>query len=586
MADTDESTASWLGPLEGGAPAMTEEFAFARLWHGFMTARVMIAIVLLLLQASIYGLGQPVHGWLIGLCAVYLAATLAFRLLARPKPPGQPFDVQWVLTIGVDLMVFCALQLLQSGGINYTPLFAVPVLLASVLGSVLLALGTAAGVALLLLTDAWLMSLQSGDTASRFLQAGLTGTGFFVVAFLANQLSSRLAREEDLARRSQIAARVQTQVNELVIETLADGVLVVDASGVVRAANPAARRLLGSHGPARNAPFVLVAEAGWHPLVELAALTFGQHGGQVADITIAHIGQSPRRVHARTRLTPVHELGAESLCVMFLQDLREMEARLRTEKLAAMGRMSAAVAHEIRNPLAAITQANALLDEDLSEPGHKQLTLLVSQNARRLSQIVEEVLDISRAQHEVPVSVAAALALDEAVESVCQDWARQAGAAQRLQVWLHAPQVEVEFDADHLRRVLVNLLDNALRYAGQLPGSIQVSTRESAAGQTSLMVWSDGEILEQTVQRHLFEPFFSSESRSSGLGLYICRELCEQHGAVIGYQRAVRAAVHTSVHNSGSPGEGHSVEGNEFFVGFRTARPHFGSAASFDTMLV
>ena len=83
---------------------------------------------------------------------------------------------------------------------------------------------------------------------------------------------------------------------------------------------------------------------------------------------------SPRRVHVRTRLTASHDSQSDSLCVMFLEDLREMEARLRTEKLAAMGRMSAAVAHEIRNPLAAITQANALLEEDLSDPAQKQLS--------------------------------------------------------------------------------------------------------------------------------------------------------------------------------------------------------------------
>ncbi len=582
MAAPDDTT-SWLGPLEGDAPPkVTEDFAFARLWHGFMTARVMIAIVLLLLQASIYGLGQPIHSWLVGLCAAYLVAALAFRLIARPKPPGQTFDAQWVLTIGIDLIVFCALELAQSGGINYTPLFAVPVLLASVLGSVLLALGTAAGVALLLLTDAWWVSLQfPGDTASRFLQSGLTGTGFFIVAFLANQLAARLAREEDLARRSQQAARVQTQVNELVIETLADGVLVVDANGVVRAANPAARRLLGSNGPARNAPFVLAAEVGWQSLVELSGLTFERQDGQVADLAIAHLGQNPRRVQVRTRLTPAHDAGAESLCVMFLQDLREMEARLRTEKLAAMGRMSAAVAHEIRNPLAAITQANALLDEDLQEPGHKQLTLMVRQNAQRLAQIVEEVLNISRVQHQAPVASPAVLLLDEAVEAVCHDWAQQTAGGPRLQLSLNALRTEVAFDADHLRRVLVNLLDNALRYARDLPGSIQVSTRESATGQASLMVWSDGELLEQTVQRHLFEPFFSSESRSTGLGLYICRELCERHGAIIGYQRTLRPAPGGRADEAAQ-----SVEGNEFFVAFRPGLAYLGSVSSFDTILV
>jgi len=121
--------------------------------------------------------------------------------------------------------------------------------------------------------------------------------------------------------------------------------------------------------------------------------------------------------------------------------------------------------------------------------------------------------------------------------------------------------------------VLVNLLDNAQRYAGQRPDSIQVATRVTAGEQGSLLVWSDGEPMEQGVQRHLFEPFFSSESRSSGLGLYICRELCERHGAVIGYQRSAREST------------GGSVEGNEFFVAFRPG-PAAAGVPSFDTIMV
>ncbi len=112
----------------------------------------------------------------------------------------------------------------------------------------------------------------------------------------------------------------------------------------------------------------------------------------------------------------------------------------------------------------------------------------------------------------------------------------------------------MRFDIEHLRRILVNLLDNAARYAGDRDGSIQVTTRRNAAGRASLQVWSDGAPLEPAVQRHLFEPFFSSESRSSGLGLFLCRELCERHGATIGYERRALSAA--------------GPEGNEFFVSF------------------
>ena len=137
---------------------------FDRLWRGFMTARVTIALVLLVLLSTLYMLIGRLLGisdWLIGLAGTYLVATLAVRVFARPQPPGSAFDPQWVSTIGVDLVAFSTLQFLQAGNINYGPLFALPVLMAAVLGSSLLALGTAAGVTLLLLAEAWVMVLQA-----------------------------------------------------------------------------------------------------------------------------------------------------------------------------------------------------------------------------------------------------------------------------------------------------------------------------------------------------------------------------------------------------------------------------------------
>ena len=524
--------------------------AFTRLWLGFLTARISTALVLTVLLGALHTLAPTlgVNGWEIGLCATYLLAAVVVRAYVPAPAPGQAFDPQWVSTIGVDLIAFAALQFLQPGGITFSPLFALPVLIAAALGSTLLALGTAAGVALLLLTDAWVQALHTpAEATSRFLQAGLTGIGYFALAFVVNLLAARLAGEEEAARHGRRAARTQAQVNALVIEALTEGILVVDMQGLVQTANPAARRLLGFVEAANKQPFALAAQPGWQPLRELANHTFAEHRPQWSEVALEEEGESPRRIHVRTRLTSPGDGQGDNLVVMFLQDLREMEARLRTEKLAAMGRMSAAVAHEIRNPLAAIAQANDLMEEDLKEPGLKQLSSLVRKNAQRLQQIVEEILDVSRARQGAG-SAAEMLALDSSVSATCDDWAMQTRSGSRLQLSLAAPGASVRFDSDHLRRVLVNLLDNALRYAGERPDSIRVSTR-NANGQASLHVWSDGAPLEPSVQRHLFEPFFSSESRSSGLGLFICRELCDRHGAVMGYERA---------------------EGNEFFVLFAT----------------
>lgn len=552
---------SWFGPslLEPGVEQTDKPREFERLWRGFMTARVTLALVLLLLQGAIYVLGAAKDTPLILLCLAYFGATLAGRLMASPRHLGNVIDAQWITTIGVDIVVFTLLHVAQGNSINYAPLFALPVLMASVLGSLLLAMGAAASVTMLLFSYATWMSIQVPvDTASHYLQAALTGAGCFVIAFLANQIATRLANVELRADRNQLAARVQRLVNELVIESMTDGILVVDQNSTVRAANPAARLLLGDERALRSNTFDLASLMAWRRLDDLMKLCFSGHASRQADVTIHHPGRGPRRVRVRTQLTATHDGSAESLCVMFLQDQREMEARIRTDKMASMGRMSAAIAHEIRNPLAAIAQANALLDEDLSDPRHRQLTQMVQQNVKRLDKIVNDVLNVSRVRQPEPAATGITLALNEAVKRLCLDWQVHTGSAELLHIELSPRNTEVRFEAEHLRRLLVNLLDNARRYASAQLDAIQVSAGTSTMGQAMLSVWSDGQAMDQTVERHLFEPFFSSESRSSGLGLYICRELCERHGAAITYYRTQRNI------------RGKPVEGNEFIVTFQS----------------
>lgn len=519
-----------------------QDTAFDRLWRGFMTARVMVALVLLMLQVlqmMMVHTGQYLPA---GLCAVYLAVVLITRIVTRPVARGPQFDHRWQLTIGLDLATFALLQGLNPSSVNYAPLLALPVLMASVMGSLLLALGTAAMVTLYLLGLAWQASiLASIDFVPAFFQAGLTGIGYFGVAILAHQLANRLMREEELTERSQRAIRLQAQVNELVIDTLSQGVIVVDTQGVVRAANPAARQLIAPQGHVLEIPFALDREAGWQSLKVITTTSFFRNAAQAQDIVIQHRDAPARRVHVKTRLTSDGARRQEDLCVAFIEDLPELEARLRQEKMVSMGRMSAAVAHEIRNPLAAISQANALLAEDLSDPGQIQLTTMISQNAQRLARIVEDVLNVARTPRPDD-DVIPSLALDATVQRFTQDWCRQNQCAHKTHLNLHSEDRRVHFDPEHLRRVLINLLDNALRYSGQTPHSIVVSTQiltlpESSAPNARLRVWSDGQPLDQTVQKHLFEPFFSSESRSSGLGLYICRELCDRHGANLNYSR-------------------------------------------------
>ena len=145
--------------------------------------------------------------------------------------------------------------------------------------------------------------------------------------------------------------------------------------------------------------------------------------------------------------------------------------------------------------------------------------------------------------------------------------ARQTDRAGILALHLSPASPTVSFDPEHLHRVLVNLLDNARRYASRQTEAIQVISQVGADGMPLLAIWSDGPPMEPSVEQHLFEPFFSSESRSSGLGLYICRELCEGHGASIGYHRVRRMARATL------------MDGNEFFLTLRPASAIGGEAS-------
>ena len=569
MAET-RVTHSWLNPgaADAVAGSLDASHEISRQWQGFMTARLVLGVVLVSLQTALYATGTSHSQAQIAISAAYLAGTLASKLFIQPRPLGQAFNRVWGALVGIDLLTFSALQMLQGGAtsistINYTPLFALPVLVASVLGSMRLALGTAAGITVLMLGGSIWSYLQSPiDSAPYFVQPALSGAGYFAIAWLSNQLASRLTTEGQRARQSQLAASIQRQVNELVIESLPDGVLIVDERGCVHAANPAARQLLGSQQALHAAVFDLKEETGWFPLLNLTRLSVGTGQSHEEDVTIRHGQQGPRRVHARTRLAAPQGTAGESLCVLFLQDQRELEARMRTEKLAGMGRLSTAVAHEIRNPLSAITQANALLDEDVTDPRLKRLTAMVSQNAKRLEKIVNDILNVSRVQPYDPDYLIPALPLGNTVHRICSDWASQNSSQGRLTIHASDPAVEVRFDIEHLRRVLVNLLDNARRHTPELPDTIQVMASVSDDKNATISIWSNAPPMDQSVERHLFEPFFSSDSRSSGLGLFICRELCERHDASLIYQRNVRNA------------RGHPAEGNDFVVTLHRAYAH------------
>jgi len=530
---------------------------FQRIFRLFVGARAALGVALLLAQLIGSTIGVQPRGAMLIVSAAYAVQAAALWLLPRLKPVPQVAPIakltrmQWLATIGVDLIAFTALHLLEPApNFNYVALLVLPVLMAGVLLSRLMALATASGVALMLLGAAWRAALFGGDVAVPLTQAGLAGIGFFVITLLAGELAGRLAREELTARGSLELARQQAQLNRLVIEEMADGVLVIDHRARVRAANPAARRLLVAQGVGVPAPFQLQGAPAWEALTQAVGRAFEERAWPEAgrDLTLHFDGGATRTLRVRARFTRRRPLADETdapeeLCVLFLEDLRNVQARNRQEKLAAMGRVSAGIAHEIRNPLAAIAQANALLQEDVTTDGQAQLAAIVADNVERLKRIVDDVMEVAPG---APPSLRLIDARAE-VAATTSEWARTVqlplGEASRLHIELPAEPIVVLFDPEHLRRVLVNLLDNARRHASEAAGAIVLALRAVDTERALLSVASDGPPIPSDVERHLFEPFFSTRSRGTGLGLYICKELCERYGAGIDYRLRPESTV-------------------------------------------
>ena len=524
-------------------------------------ARSLAGTLLLGLFSLLAAIGSGPIDWAPLLVAIgYAAAALTVSVwgVQHPVPlqPGGHIGRRWwMATVGVDLLAFSLLLVLGGRSVNVAALLVLPMLMSAALMPRRPALAIAAAVVLLQIGHAGLLSLTGLDLASSLTQAGLTGAGLLAISLLTSELAERLARQELAARSTLELARQQARLNRLMIEEMPDGVMVVDRQGRVRAANPAALALIGAARARRFQPFDLQQTPAWQPL--LAALqeafatgTWPQAGQELALPLPLGAGAPAEDRRLRLRMRFTRSRGArseEELGVVFMEDMRTLRARARQEKLAAMGRVSAGIAHEIRNPLAAIAQANALLAEDLDQPGALQLTRMVEDNVQRLQRLVDDVLEaVPGAPPEAPW-----IDLGRHVATLCRDWAHTAGlpdsAASPMHVDLGDETLTTRIDPEHLRRVLVNLLDNALRHGSGQPQAIWVRCTPAGPGQALLTVASDGPPIGVDVEPYLFEPFFSTRSRGSGLGLYICRELCERYGGTIEYQPRGAGARHRNV---------------------------------------
>ena len=452
----------------------------------------------------------------------YIAASVALLVPARLREPSLMLQV----TAGVIVDVVAVVMLMYaSGGVRsgLGVILLVSLAAAGLITRGRLAFFHAAIAALAVLAEQTFQVWRYDAGMQDFVLSGLTSIAFFATAGSAATLARYARTSQEIAEERRLDLANLSQVNELVIRDMQDGILVVDGRGRIRQHNPRATQLLGPLAPGKQESLRDYAP-------EIANLLEGWRRG--SETTFMQL-RTPRVAgEMQVHFVPIGT-GDPSPIVIFIEDVGRMRAQATQMKLVALGRLTASIAHEIRNPLSSIGHAADLLDEDKAiDDGGRRLLEIIRGNVGRLDRIVQEVLMLNRRDRAQP----------EAIDPVpyLSNFAKEFSATERvpdgcLDVQVRTMQ-RLWFDRQHLDQVLWNLGRNAWRHGRKLPGSVRIVVAPSPApGRMQIDVMDDGPGISKEVQAHLFEPFFTTEAHGTGLGLYIARELCEGSGARIEY---------------------------------------------------
>ena len=448
---------------------------------------------------------------------LYVAIVIASFVTLRLRWPR--FAWQLAIQIGGDIICLSVISSV-SGGIqsNVGLLLLVSLAAAGIIsrGKITLLFAALTSIAALL-EHAYAVLYADADVA-QYVQVGLLCMAYFAVAWLAHTLAKYAVDSQKLAQLRGRALVSLSEANRLVMRDMLDGVLVVDGAGMIIQMNPRAERLLRKNvslGSAlsENFPVLYGQYVVWKKTGSASLDTWQLDGG----------------IQARLRFIGI-EQDAERGAIIFLEDMQRMRAEAQQIKLAALGRLTANIAHEVRNPLSAISYAAELLHEEHGDAKQQRLLQIVLDNTQRINQIVQDVMQLNRRDRAQPETFDLDVMLRAFIEEL--------NLAERIQPDVIALSgmsgMDVVFDRGHLHQILWNLCRNALRYGRKVHGSLRLTIRVDG-GRRVLDVQDDGPGIAIEQQNKLFEPFFTTAADGTGLGLYIAKELCEANGARLEY---------------------------------------------------
>ncbi|MEE9332180.1 MAG: ATP-binding protein [Methylophilaceae bacterium] len=504
-----------------------------KLYNGY---RVLIALTLLLSHGVIKNTAHPALYGISDLFSIIAVAYLLFSLICAVFTWFEKPSLEVTLPFQIILDVIFILLLMHTEGSSHSGiglLLVITIAAASLISDGRFALFYAAIATIGILLGQFFSSVFKTTSPGNYTTAAMLSVACFAIAWLAYSLAKRMEQSELLASQRGLDLQNLAQVNALIAHKMKDGVLVVDNDLVIKHHNIQAEAFL-------NLQSSQWLEKSLNEISPEITNLFLKWSSEEQNAT-GGTNQNTARLNILSRelrvsFLPISEDHGQG-AVIFIEDWSQMQTQSHQVKLAALGRLTANIAHEIRNPLSAIGHANQLMqeEEDISS-SNKRMLQIISDNVQRLDQIIKDVLELNRRdrtnQEIIPL------------ESFITDFYNQFCAVENISsssfnLKLENTNTSVLFDRRHLNQILWNLCKNGWRHSLQTEGSLKLDIHLSNnADIVNIEVTNDGEAIPENISTQLFEPFFTTEKTGTGLGLYIGKELAEANGANLQYVAA------------------------------------------------
>jgi two-component system sensor histidine kinase PilS (NtrC family) len=362
-----------------------------------------------------------------------------------------------------------------------------------------------------------------------FTQAGLLGILIFISALLTIHTAKKLRESQQLAEQASHELETIVQLNEQIISKMRTGIMVIRNDGRVLMANNAALELLGDITLDSVTNIRQISVDLYNRFVDWCRNNMQNHQPIQQSQGLPDLQPGFSHIDIASSVDD----PSDGRTLVFLEDASKLTQRFQQIKLASLGRLTASIAHEIRNPLAAINHAGQLLDETLSSGSERKLTGIINTQAKRLNNIVENVLQLSRQQRGTPEMMRLAPWLQQFSEECMATYQLKAS---QIKVVVEPNDIEILFDANQLHQVMWNLCANAINHANIKLSELAIRIHGSIdkhSAQPCLDIIDNGPGIDKEIQPLIFDPFFTTSSEGTGLGLYITKEVIESNRAKI-----------------------------------------------------